>query len=44
MLFRGILEMLLESGDSYARVGIKGGGGSLVQVRVGVYQYASMHQ
>ena len=43
MLFRGILEMLLESCDSYARVGIKGGSG-LVQVRVGVYQYASMHQ
>ena len=39
MLFRGILEMLLESGDSYARVGIKRGG--LLQVRVGVY--ASMH-
>ena len=34
--------MLLESGDSYARVGIKWGG--LVQVRVGVYQYALMHQ
>ena len=40
MLFRGILEMLLESCDSYARVGIKGG---VVWCRLG-WVFINMHR